>query len=380
MKVGILTYHRSLNYGAFLQAVCLCSRLNLEKDISAEIIDYDMRSAQIAYRQFARRSVKKRIRQFVFSLMKKGSVVWLDSSKAFQRGYEKAKDLLSKDSVISDDIEDFRALVKGNYDVIISGSDEIWQIKPMRGFPNPYFLPGDFECRKFSYAASARMDFDTLPEDRHRKLKEYLHDYEFISVRDRKTYDSILKEGTPKEKLMLSCDPSFLYDFPEDSTTVRELLRGKCTLNPKKKLLVLTEIHPGTAENIVSQVKDEYNVISIGTKNAKCINLADVDPFEWRLLLSKADMVVTSLFHGTCFSITGNTPFITVVREDKESKLEELLYKTEFAGHCVEEKDVPTIDWKKKFACVSEAADYRDFVLRQRKNFDVFLQKLRGEK
>ena len=43
MKVGILTYHRSVNYGAYLQALALCKKLNCEQDISAEIIDFRMK-------------------------------------------------------------------------------------------------------------------------------------------------------------------------------------------------------------------------------------------------------------------------------------------------------------------------------------------------
>lgn len=377
MKVGILTYHRSLNYGAFLQAVCLCKRLNLEEDISAEIIDYDMPSAQNAYKQLTRKNVKSSIKYFVYTISGKDFIVVLDNSKAFQRGYEKAKDLLSKDFLASDDISDFTAFVKGKYDVIISGSDEIWRIKSMRGFPNPYFLPGNLECRKIAYAVSSRMDFDILPKEQHEKLNSYLKDYEFISVRDKLTYNSVQKEGIPEEKMMLSCDPSFLYDFPESEITVPDLLKGKCKIDPKKKILVLADIHRKTAESIISQVGDEYNVISVILKNPKCINLADLDPFEWRILISKADMVITSLFHGTCFSIVNNTPFIAVAREDKKSKLQELLSETELESHYVEANDALIIDWKKKFATVLENADYRDFVLRQRKDFDVFLKKLR---
>ncbi len=43
IKVGILTYHRSCNYGAHLQALSLCLRLNDEGDINAEIIDFRMK-------------------------------------------------------------------------------------------------------------------------------------------------------------------------------------------------------------------------------------------------------------------------------------------------------------------------------------------------
>ena len=45
MNIGILTFHRAVNYGAFLQSYSLCKALNRESDIKAEVIDYSMQSA-----------------------------------------------------------------------------------------------------------------------------------------------------------------------------------------------------------------------------------------------------------------------------------------------------------------------------------------------
>lgn len=352
--------------------------INQEKDISAEIIDFDMRSAQQAYKQLFQNNVKRQVKRLLYTLQKKEFVVPLNTTEAFQRGQAKIKNLKSEDCLVSDDMDAFASFVKGKYDVIISGSDEIWRIKQMRGFPNPYFLPGDLGVRKVAYAASSRTDFGVLSQEQHQKLKQYLHEYAFISVRDKLTYDAARKEGISEEKLMLSCDPSFLYDFPKEEITAQELLKEKCRLDPSKKILVLADIHQKITAGIISQVKREYNVISTNSRNSGCINIADLDPFEWRLLLSKADVVVTSLFHGACFCITNNTPFIVVPNEDKKDKIQDLLFSTEFENHYVDANDALAFDWKERFAVVSEKTDYRSFVLRQRKDFDSFLRKLRG--
>ena len=50
MKIGILTFHRSVNYGAYLQAMALCKRLNCEPDITAEIIDFRMKCDENHYK------------------------------------------------------------------------------------------------------------------------------------------------------------------------------------------------------------------------------------------------------------------------------------------------------------------------------------------
>lgn len=40
MKIGILTFHRALNYGAVLQAYALSRHINKKSGCSCEIIDY----------------------------------------------------------------------------------------------------------------------------------------------------------------------------------------------------------------------------------------------------------------------------------------------------------------------------------------------------
>ncbi len=51
--------------------------------------------------------------------------------------------ILSKESLCGDDIEEFQSFVYRKYDIIIADSDEIWRPDGIRGLPKPYFLPGD---------------------------------------------------------------------------------------------------------------------------------------------------------------------------------------------------------------------------------------------
>ena len=65
MKVGILTYNRSHNYGAFLQAYSLCQKLNTIDNIDCEIINYNLETEDKVYK-------KKRLRRpgFLFTYLK----------------------------------------------------------------------------------------------------------------------------------------------------------------------------------------------------------------------------------------------------------------------------------------------------------------------
>ena len=53
MKIGILTYHRSINYGAFVQAYALQKLISeCIPDAKVEIIDYDSPMAEKYYRRY----------------------------------------------------------------------------------------------------------------------------------------------------------------------------------------------------------------------------------------------------------------------------------------------------------------------------------------
>lgn len=371
MKIGILTFHRSYNYGAFLQAVCLCSRLNEENDIDAEIIDFD---TKLSFSHYSK-SKKDIVRMILYP---QGYRFTQTRNKAFHRGIDKIRRILSEDRLLSDDIEEFCNFVKNKYDVIIAGSDEIWKLKAFRSFPNPYFLPGELHARKFSYAASARMDFDVLPEEQHKILRDYLNEFEFISVRDRLTYISVSAEGVEKGKMMISCDPSFLYDFKSEQIN-ENILHKKYKLDANKKILILADVNKKVCKNIIEQLHDEYNIISTYVRRHGCISAADLDPLEWREAIASADLVITSLFHGVCFSIANNTPFVAVGNKDKKSKLKGLLSGSDLINNYLEQSDALDINWKNYLENILKNHDFRPFVLKQRENFPLFLDALRGK-
>ena len=57
MKVGILTYHRANNYGAYLQAYALTMKVR-SFGYEAEIIDYDMKCAEERYKVHNRNPIR----------------------------------------------------------------------------------------------------------------------------------------------------------------------------------------------------------------------------------------------------------------------------------------------------------------------------------
>ena len=365
-SVGILTFHSAYNYGAFLQAYCLCQRLRRE-GIHAEIIDFTMPVAMTAYDPDQWRLISK-IRHFSdlrFQRMVKN---------AFLRGKEKIKDALSENSLLSNSIEEFKEFVEGRYDAIIVGSDEVWKIEGRRGFPSPYWLEGDLNCIKLSYAAASGTKIEELSNEKRERVRQLLSEFEIISVRDAVTYNFV-SHCIQDQNIVQNCDPSFLYKIPINEKS--DLLHKKAGIDSTKKTIILMVDNKKIANEIIGAIDNKrYNLVSLRHYNRKCINLADLDPFEWAEVLANADLVISSFFHAVCYSIIYNTPFIAIGTSSKEGKLKGLLKDTELYRHYF---DLSTTSISPDTLMVEKQFDrgsYKQFVEAQQEGFPEYLSRL----
>lgn len=373
MKIGIMTYHRSNNYGAYLQAYALCARLNQEDDIKAELIDFRMKKEKENYTVRLKRS-----KRYILP-----NIPRYHFQKKMQKALETAIEemTLSEEQCLSDDIADFQKMVYGKYDIIIAGSDEIWKVNGFRGFPTPYWLIGDLGCRKFSYAVSARVKFSLLSMEQLEFLKTILNDFEYISVRDTLTYEEVLKYCAEPSKVTMCCDPSFLYDFNSDEKNGKKLLRERYNIDNSKKCIGVMTGNDIIAAEIRTLYGEMYNLISLFHWHRGYINAPALSPFEWLDVIAGLDLVMTSYFHATCFSIINNIPFISFGTPAKSSKLIDLLnnvgLKECFIGELKEDlfrKELTTIV---EHTMNSPKPDNYAIVEKQRSGFSDFLNCLR---
>lgn len=310
ITIGILTFHRAKNYGAFLQSYALCSRLNEEADIKAEIIDFQMEKEKKRYR-LSKNPVKIAKK---FKLMKFKYTMY----KKFDEMYKTAP--FSEKSCISDRSGDFKNFIKGKYDIIIVGSDEVWKLGSFRGFPNVYFLPFKTSCKKVSYAVSSRSDFGDLSEADYRKLKNYLNDFDIVTVRDDITYEQVRKAIKTEKTVEMMPDPSFVYDFKANANRGRKLLAHKCGIGKNEKIAMIMVEDPEIANVIKRELPKGYKAISVFEYNADMISVPDLTPLEWFDVIAGADLILASYFHAVCFSVINNKQFLafgTPVKKDK---------------------------------------------------------------
>ncbi|MDO5702495.1 MAG: polysaccharide pyruvyl transferase family protein [Lachnospiraceae bacterium] len=374
MKIGILTYHRAVNYGAYLQACALCGRLGEESGIDAEIIDFRMNKEVRRYdvRTYTLKQKLARIKNGTYFFEK-------EKYASFMSAWNDPVMKKSAESMVSDSIDDFAAFVRGKYDVIVAGSDEVWKVNNFRGFPSPYFLPGDLGCRKFSYAASARVKFDeVLSAEDHERLRGYLSDFEWIGVRDAYTGDEVEKVLGSGSKVHMCCDPTFLYDFKVPDMGTEDLLMSMKGYDPKKKTVMVMIDSKEEAEALRRGAGDRYNLVSVFHRHKGYINISGLTPMGWLSLIDRSDMVAASFFHAVCFSIIRNRPFVAIGTRGKKSKLEELLTDERLRARYLDAEgtEVPYGELLPRFM-VRE--DFGDIVAEKRKTFEVFSEALKKQ-
>jgi len=163
-----------------------------------------------------------------------------------------------------------------------------------------------------------------------------------------------------------------------NGTTIEEQAE-QAKLDPSKKTVVVMLDEKKVLEAIREQLGDKYNLVAVFHRCRGYISVADLDQFEWLELIANADMVLSSFFHGVCFSIVEQTPFVAIGTKIKRSKLDDLLLGTELEGHYVYGDALNIADWAKLVEAY-EPTDTTHFVHEKRDAFISYLNRLRGKR
>ncbi len=318
MKIGILTFHQSVNNGAVMQAYSLSKRLRDEyPEHQIEIIDYRRQSVDKAY-SF---TVSGYLKTSSVKLFIKKALLLASDPKLLSRLRHRTKIFsdcinklpLSEEAIISDDSKVLYDYIEKNYDAVIVGSDAVWNYVT-RGFPNVYFPSAELKVKKFSYAASCYgMDFLKLPEAEKSEICKVLSDFDFIGVRDKATEDFVKWSGCETAPAH-TCDPTVFLnvnDLPIDVEALKKKLSDRgfdfekpsiAVMGPEKMLPMVRKLY-GKKYQIVSL----YNY----DKGAD-INLYDLEPYEWAYVFRFFKVTFTTFFHGTLLSLRNGVPVICI--------------------------------------------------------------------
>ncbi|WP_226581125.1 polysaccharide pyruvyl transferase family protein [Halobacillus litoralis] len=311
MKIGIITYHHTTNFGATLQAYALSKFLN-DEGFNAEIIDYRPKKAVVTY---------LRANYLNKQLLNNRKKV-LKMNKFMEENISISKKRYSSNTHLSN--------VK--YDLLITGSDEIWNIDSIRGFDKSYFLNFS-NVPKLSYAASVG-SLNSFGEKAH-EISNLLKEFLVILARDKNTINLLEKECYTNSNLVL--DPTFLISYPS----------AKKRIINSDYVLIYGELTQ-EEEEVIRESKNKFKIVSVGYFNKVAdINFIDADPFDFLSLIKHAVKVYTNFYHGVLFSLNFSKQFKFLVRDNKTNKVYDILDRFNIMYEDTNIKSEKEIDYSK---------------------------------
>ena len=201
MKIGILTFHNAYNYGAVLQAYALQTYLDGQGH-QVEVIDYRNDEVELSYTLFRFKSMPKR--NIVKSV--KYLVNHFYRSYKYPKFHRHAMQLLK----LSPRVNDLKDSSIADKDVVIIGSDQLWNRKITR-INDPFYwgeFAGDITGRVITYAIC--MNTDILSSEQLDFMRSHLDNFDSLSVRET-DLANILRQLTSKH-IHISLDPTLMVD------------------------------------------------------------------------------------------------------------------------------------------------------------------------
>lgn len=313
-KVGIITFHRTNNYGAVLQNYALQKALvNIAGELEIETIDYvnDFLEAPYKTPPFAVKSnkiIKVIINKMRYSLsIDKYNRLCSEFDKFRKNEIRLSKEYHKNDILMG----------VNDYDIVITGSDQVWN-DMITGGDSVYSLEFISDCIKVSYAASVG-SVKMIGEKTLSNVLKINH----ISVRETEL-KHYLEERADKQ-ITTVVDPVFLIKKNEWSQMLNFPQKGK-------KFIFTYSVSEMTVEvvKIAKHISRKYGYkmyhidhsAKYGVKG-KCVYGAS--PTEFIEYIRDAEIVVASSFHAVAFSIIYGKKFIVIPTKKTSARIIDLL-------------------------------------------------------
>ncbi|WP_161635404.1 polysaccharide pyruvyl transferase family protein [Methylomicrobium lacus] len=328
MRVGILTYHFSDNFGALFQAYAL-RQWFLNQSCEVEFVNYHPNYVEAGGSiqlddLFSRKNLK-----VIYLKFSKLKYKWFGNRQQQENFHFFRHEFLGIREPEYKTIDSLES-ASLNYDLLVCGSDQIWNPSEQFGLDPVYFLNfsiNNKRVRRISYAPSfGRSEIDA---QYHNELASLILKLDGISVRERLGV-SIVNDLTgvepicvPDPTILLSDYSGIMKSYPLSSEK-HVFCYGLCTRE------IIGEVAEAVANNFGAKLYSPYNPHrrwkEIGETVYPC-------PRQWLYLMQNAEFVVTNSFHGTALSILLNKPFVVVgIQGNKAGLNNRVLNLLDFAG------------------------------------------------
>lgn len=310
-KIGILTFHKSINYGSSLQAVALYNVLK-NNNYNVELIDYE----PLIYKKiYGFLYVPSNIKEFCIMLSKFLLFIPLVIQK---QNFIKFNSRYSKTSQEKYYFGDENTDKLRKYNTIIVGGDQVWNLRVADADPI-FFLPKKSNYKKITYSVS--INNTNFTEDRYKdKLKEWINDFSYISIRENsglKKINNYLKinkvQNTDLDSTFL-LNKDFYYRIMTPNRIIKkdyifvycisyydDTYKAATYISNKLNIPVYTIL---STRNIYTLARIKRN----GTKIIKY----KTSPSDFLNIINNASFVLTNSFHGLAFSIIFEKQFFAI--------------------------------------------------------------------
>lgn len=346
-KIGILTFHKSINYGSVLQAWAL-EKILQKQNYNVSIIDYE---PSVYKKQYGLLELsngwKSNINRLPNYFARKSQA---ENFAKFRKSYLHLQDSCTKESFSKDILE--------KYDVIITGSDQIWNVHALDA-DDVFFLPYDIPARKVAYGCSVN-NTDFTEERCDESLKKNLLDYDFISIREKSGSQKVSTFLNGKKNIHTVLDPTLLNtkETFNEITNNRIVERpyiflynvwsGRMAVEAAQKISKLTKLPVYTAMLNLG-MKQILRIQSSGIT----VEMNHTSPQDFLSLIKYSNLVVTDSFHGTAFSLIFEKNFVCINPRDQfghlknDERIVNILEITNLREHYISIEDIDSFDFHK---------------------------------
>lgn len=313
-KIGILTFHRALSYGALLQAYALQNKL-FSLGIENEIVDYTSDYMVKHYQRLFRPAKGNPLKGFAYNLLTAGGILKERRTRdRFVQKYLKLSKPYNAGNI---------AAAAEQYLALIAGSDQVWS-PSCAGFDPVYFL--DFAAPEQRYAYAASIAAQMIPKELHAEYRRRLKDFAALSLREQSGVE-LMRQVVGRDDALEHIDPTLLLKREEWDEIVPE-----CAIR-EPYIFLFTVMKPKELidQTLALSRKTGLPIVYLNklhTRREREIHYMDpVEADQFVSLIKHASYVCTNSFHGTAFSVIYHKQFMveTKLAAGRNIRSEELL-------------------------------------------------------
>ena len=323
MRIGILTFHRALNYGALLQCYALQRLLT---DWGHDVVVVDYRQPYIEAKRVC------------FSLKQLFAMKGFDAKIDYFKKRNKRKSQVNNAKVVFDDF--IANILKTTHkcdgksippdlDAYIIGSDQLWSENCLGGKFDDVYLA------KFKHKDDAMIIGYAISVNRQslfniaKNYPNLIGGFNSLSLREKFAVDEISKIA--KSKVSLTIDPTLLLDENVWDNIASDKYKDE-------KYILIYQVR-GTRYILSRKARHlahKYNLNLVGASN-QGMKITD-----FLSAIKYAQCIITTSFHATAFAVIFNKPFYTFTLNDgKDDRYVELIHNLNLDNHLVDINEKP---------------------------------------